>query len=315
MVGPKYSVLSAEPEKAERISSEEDSNQSDGLLGDVAYQKTRPRRVYYAVVIVGAICALLFSSVGAFVVGMRWRPNLNQQCLEHTSYSSSVMKEMNPGLHLVKFNGTFSISLVLRILGLLVITDLHRQLGTLGHKSEFSGDNGDPNPSVDEAWNKWAFVKYASFSDEEFASMGMDMEGSAKFTPEYGGGYIGFLEVSHHMHCLNVLRQALHRDYYEKPENIHWAAWLKDRKFTIKLHINHCVEMLRQNTLCNADVGVISHHWVKDIPDPFANFNTVHKCRDIGTVEKWIADRVVKDPQNGKPYPVPDGSKIWAKPP
>jgi hypothetical protein len=30
--------------------------------------------------------------------------------------------------------------------------------------------------------------------------MDMDMEGSAKFTPEYGGGYIGFLEVSHQMH-------------------------------------------------------------------------------------------------------------------
>jgi hypothetical protein len=84
---PRYYALPAEPEKAERTSSEEDSSQSDGLLGDVAYQKTRPRRVYGAAVIVGAICALLLSSVGAFVVGMRWRPNLNQQCLEHTSYS------------------------------------------------------------------------------------------------------------------------------------------------------------------------------------------------------------------------------------
>ncbi len=31
--------------------------------------------------------------------------------------------------------------------------------------------------------------------------MGLDLEGSAKFTEEYGGGgYIGFLEVSHQMH-------------------------------------------------------------------------------------------------------------------
>ena len=84
---PKYSALSAEPEKAERTSSEDDSSQSDGLLGNVVYQKTRPRRVYGAVTIVGAICALLLSAVGAFVLGTRWRPNLNRQCLEHTSYS------------------------------------------------------------------------------------------------------------------------------------------------------------------------------------------------------------------------------------
>ena len=30
--------------------------------------------------------------------------------------------------------------------------------------------------------------------------MVMGLEGSAKFTPEFGGGYIGFLEVSHQMH-------------------------------------------------------------------------------------------------------------------
>lgn len=30
--------------------------------------------------------------------------------------------------------------------------------------------------------------------------MGMDLEGSARFTEEYGGGYIGFLEISHKMH-------------------------------------------------------------------------------------------------------------------
>lgn len=68
--------------------------------------------------------------------------------------------------------------------------------------------------------------------------MGMDLEGAARFTPEYGGGYIGFLEISHKMHCLNVIRQAYHRDYYERPENKHWADWLGDHPKTIKAHIS-----------------------------------------------------------------------------
>lgn len=138
---------------------------------------------------------------------------------------------------------------------------------------------------MDREWNKWGFgkfgswkalthsvphppisqtdpavlVKYASFSRNEFAAMGMDLEGSARFTEEYGGGYIGFLEISHKMHvstlshaatvivptseltdgqCLNVIRQAYHREYYEKPENKKWATWLNDRPITVKVHIS-----------------------------------------------------------------------------
>lgn len=33
---------------------------------------------------------------------------------------------------------------------------------------------------------------------------------------EYGGGYIGMLEVFHLLHCLDSLRKASHRDYYIK---------------------------------------------------------------------------------------------------
>ena len=73
--------------------------------------------------------------------------------------------------------------------------------------------------------------------------------------------------------------------------------------------------MLRQNILCNADVGVIAHHWVKDIPDPFADFNTKHMCRDIRPIEDWIERRVVPDQPKDGPYPMPPDSKIWAKPP
>jgi hypothetical protein len=73
--------------------------------------------------------------------------------------------------------------------------------------------------------------------------------------------------------------------------------------------------MIRQNIMCNADVGVISHQWVKGIPDPFANFNTNHKCRDINAVREWIDKRTVPDAPEGGSFPIPKGSKIWAQPP
>jgi hypothetical protein len=90
--------------------------------------------------------------------------------------------------------------------------------GTLGYPSEFTGPNhGDPSPDIDAAWDKWAYgeltsfpiilrnltfllVKYFSIDEDDFMKIpGADPD-AARLTPEYGGGYIGFLEVSHHMH-------------------------------------------------------------------------------------------------------------------
>lgn len=89
--------------------------------------------------------------------------------------------------------------------------------GTLGYPSEFTGPNyGEPSPDIDAAWDRWAYgklcftfrglrltlvkVKYFSIDKDDFMKLpGADPD-AARLTPEYGGGYIGFLEVSHHMH-------------------------------------------------------------------------------------------------------------------
>ncbi|KAL5401790.1 hypothetical protein PMIN04_013074 [Paraphaeosphaeria minitans] len=115
------------------------------------------------------------------------------------------------------------------------------------------------------------------------------------------------------MHCLNMLRQAIFKDYYTKEPHI--AVLFGGRPFTVKIHIQHCLEMLRQNILCTADVGVITHQWIQQSPDPFANFNTYHKCRDIDAVEKWIHDHEIPDTPGGINLPIPLDSKIYARPP
>ncbi len=67
--------------------------------------------------------------------------------------------------------------------------------------------------------------------------------------------------------------------------------------------------------VCNADVGIITHQWIKQSPDPFANFNTWHKCRDIESVKKWIhANEIPTTPDNSD-LPIPLGSKVFDEPP
>ena len=78
---------------------------------------------------------------------------------------------------------------------------------------------------------------------------------------------------------------------------------------------DYCIEMLRQNIMCNADVGIIPHHWIKQSPDPFANFNSWHKCRDIGAVEKWIEENAIPEVEGGGSLPRPEGHRVWEEPP
>ena len=80
-------------------------------------------------------------------------------------------------------------------------------------------------------------VKYVSILEATFKKLhGADLE-SPRQTLEYGGGYIGFLEVSHHLHasflgaynvedcgdlyvpsaqCLSHLGMGVHEDYHMK---------------------------------------------------------------------------------------------------
>ncbi|KAI1081556.1 hypothetical protein F5B20DRAFT_588583 [Whalleya microplaca] len=262
------------------------------LIEIIHHPLCHPRGRLGAVTIVIAICTLALTSVGAFFIGQEWQPGLDEKCMRHTSTYSTVMDQVSNELHDVRFNGT------------------------LGKNSEFSGHWGDPNDEMDANWNYWGFVKYASFSPEEFEAMGFDLEGSARFSEETDGkgGYIGFLEISHQMHCLNVIRQAYHREYYERPENKHWATWMNDRPITVKVHINHCFEMIRQLFMCRADLGVIPHHWVKDLDSPYADFNRIHRCRKLDDVNDWIHEHEVPTPPGGE-FPIPKDAKIWPKPP
>lgn len=69
------------------------------------------------------------------------------------------------------------------------------------------------------------------------------------------------------------------------------------------------------NSVCNDDMGVISHQWIAVDVEPFANFNTWHKCRDMAAVEAWIYEHENPHTPLGSNLPIPFGSKIYAEPP
>lgn len=94
------------------------------------------------------------------------------------------------------------------------------------------------------------------------------------------------------IHCLNELRKEIHYDYYYggKPTNaIH------------REHKTHCIHILLQNLMCNADVGIITHNWVHNehIQEPkdriMPDFNTGKMCRNFGALLDWATENGIRD--------------------
>ncbi|KAI0506331.1 hypothetical protein F5B22DRAFT_456338 [Xylaria bambusicola] len=107
-------------------------------------------------------------------------------------------------------------------------------------------------------------------------------------------GYAGVLEVFHHLHCLNQIRQFTWKDHYET----HMAEWVQEHPWIIDLnvtnpqsdmdrkHVDHCIEALRLQLMCAADVTPVLLR-----PDPDlgvkADFDVHHRCRDWDLITNW----------------------------
>lgn len=102
------------------------------------------------------------------------------------------------------------------------------------------------------------------------------------------------------MHTKNLIRQYTWKDYYEKDERL--KAWIHDpansdivdlhtadaQSVIDRMHVDHCIEALRLQLMCNADVTPLLIA-VDDGKDPMgvADFNTHHKCRNWDQIVAW----------------------------
>ncbi|KAE9401367.1 hypothetical protein BT96DRAFT_992095 [Gymnopus androsaceus JB14] len=163
----------------------------------------------------------------------------------------------------VKFNGTFDFPSIYR---------------------------GLPNPVLDAAWDSISInVKPTQMDKSVLEKIGKrDTPWLVKLREEDGGGFMSSYEMSHQLHCLNLLRKYTYREYYQgsdhsfhnKPDT--FRTW----------HLDHCIEMIRTNLMCASDVGMITYEWVTNWTMPYPDFNTMHQCRDFDAILEWQAENV-----------------------
>ncbi|KAE9401369.1 hypothetical protein BT96DRAFT_1018201 [Gymnopus androsaceus JB14] len=114
----------------------------------------------------------------------------------------------------VKFNGTFDFPSIYR---------------------------GLPNPVLDAAWDSISINVKATRMDKNVLEKIGKKETSSlvKFLEEDGGGFMASYEMSHQLHCLNILRKYTYREYYQDSDNS-----FHDKADTFRAHLDHCIEMI-----------------------------------------------------------------------
>ncbi|KAG2063641.1 hypothetical protein BDR04DRAFT_1062618 [Suillus decipiens] len=162
--------------------------------------------------------------------------------------------------------------------------------GTLDFPSIY---RGPPSPEIDAAWTRIARdVRPTRMSLEEIIKAGeVDSPSKVKYPDKFGGGFMVAMESPHQLHCLNLLRKSSWREHYA-PTDISF----QDKPRVIRMHLDHCIEMIRQTIMCNADVTLITWDWVEGHDIPYPNFNTLHQCRDYEKILDWSTKHAMHIP-------------------
>ncbi|KAI5370337.1 Putative mycotoxin biosynthesis protein UstYa [Septoria linicola] len=162
---------------------------------------------------------------------------------------------------------------------------------------------GTPTKAMDRAWNKLIRHRYFLINDEEaLQAWGPDYEQYYRYpdSPKHEGGYVAGLDVLHTLHCVNMLRKALYKDHYQ--EHQHGSA-----KFQ-QYHIDHCLDIVRQNVQCNGDLTLIPTRWWEGMGKNGRNFiesDQVHTCRNFAKIREWGYQRFNRTHRVGKQHPPP----------
>ncbi|KXX77723.1 hypothetical protein MMYC01_204874 [Madurella mycetomatis] len=139
-----------------------------------------------------------------------------------------------------------------------------------------------PSPELDAAWTELLQYSNVRLTEAEVDTIAPDRKQSAIPLPD--GGYFGMLTIHHELHCVKHLHRFIYADYY-------FPELSSEELGRRKLHMEHCLDLLRQSIMCHADVQPITMRWAKSVPVPGANYSTPHNCYNWEAVNNWAKSR------------------------
>ncbi|KAG9229919.1 hypothetical protein BJ875DRAFT_386313 [Amylocarpus encephaloides] len=247
----------------------EASEQEYSLLKKTQLQSRPQHRLPYTLLLSLALgISIVLNTYLGFIVDNR---PLDEVCNMHSHLKSPVHEAVRVGYKATQFNGS------------VPRNTIYRQ--TAG-------------PEVDEAWRMLGTnYRPVVIPEDKAESYGIG-PGFVKRRKDQGGGFFANVEVFHHLHCVNLLRKGAYfnYDHYHKEG----LGPFEDDEQTVRNHVAHCTDILRQQLMCSADTDVFGQKWVKNPPGAFVDFNTVHMCKDFESIRKWAEENQVGDREHNQ---------------
>jgi len=170
-----------------------------------------------------------------------------------------------------------------------VARELPHAVGDVGGRSPltFDGDffahskyRGSPSPELDAEWEKLYSTGAMAISKFEMLRIQKLVPSSVELPEEPEESYQAGLEVFHQIHCLDMIRRYSYFEHYSviQPE---FARPM------MRIHTDHCIEMLRQTLMCNSDLHVYTYNWVDRVEHSWPDFSTTKMCRNFDDVLAW----------------------------
>ncbi|OAQ65412.1 hypothetical protein VFPPC_06509 [Pochonia chlamydosporia 170] len=133
----------------------------------------------------------------------------------------------------------------------------------------------EPSSAVEDAW-----TELLRGVDIDLA--GADARGVANKTYVWPGTqwYRTGLSVYHSLHCVNLVRRALRPEEYPYPEPTAFR----------NLHVNHCLDYIRQALECAGDITPLRYRWSDSLPGLVVE-DSVHTCRNFSKLREWAISK------------------------
>ncbi|KAI0907267.1 hypothetical protein F4823DRAFT_28214 [Ustulina deusta] len=164
--------------------------------------------------------------------------------------------------------------------------EVQRFRGSFGLQTPWTG----VGPEVDAAWDNITDRGAIGITKEQWEAVNQYHDYPVLLDKDHGTGqYLASLDVFHQLHCVDLLRKSLHREYYDQ----HEGSFAGAPEHIVQGHLEHCVETLRQTLMCHGDISLLTYNWVEGRSMPHPNFNTVHTCKKWDTLVKWNMGRDV----------------------
>ncbi|KAH9883704.1 hypothetical protein F4778DRAFT_788360 [Xylariomycetidae sp. FL2044] len=147
----------------------------------------------------------------------------------------------------------------------------------------------EPSDELDAAWDELLYAINIRVTETELRHLGSNLTNRVKVN---GGDYIGSMGVYHHLHCLNMLRMIVHRDYYEP----RWAEYPYLQQFGIE-HSDHCINALRQAVMCQPNLAITTFEWVSKEVSPnekLQKLETATTCTNWDSFNDWARQRALR---------------------